>query len=998
MRRVGQLSKQHWEEGEAVAAAAAAAPNGLEPVQSGGGLACELPPAGSSVPVYVMLPLGTVNAEGVFIYGNSTWFTKSLETLKETGIRGVAVDVWWGAVERRPRQYCWSGYRQLFEIVRKMGLRLQAGEADPDIFFTDRPRRTPGQRNRECLTLFADDEPGLLKGRSPLQCYTDFMRAFRDEFAVELGGLVEEVVVGAGPCGELRYPSYPEANGWRFPGLGEFQCYDRRALASLAATARAAGHPEWGHSGPQDTGSYNASPEETGFFSSWGGVWDSPYGRFFLEWYSDALMEHGERLLAAATSVFNLHREGPGPRMVLAPPPRAAPPPGGRSFSLPNLSSVALPSPRVEPGGGGAADPPAAMATQAAAAAAAQQQQLAALYARRSTSGGGVPPSPSVEMFDSGPASAAVSEAASSPPSTPSHQALEAHSTASRPAVAPPAGGQQQQGGSGLPPAAAWPPAASVPPLSPLGVNRALQRSLPSWGCLRSTKSDGSEEAWAGGAVALAPAGARRPRRPLARPPVELSLKVAGVHWWYRTRSHAGELTAGYYNSEGRDGYTPIIDLCRRYGASLTLTCVEMCDSQHPPEALCGPEGLLRQVRESAARAGVPVAGENALPCFMPAAIDEVALQRIVYNTQPWGTPLQQGSSGDDATSFGALASPSELIAIAQAAVPSSGPPPGAAAAGSGGGNGGGGEGPEGAGAATSAAAGRPPAGEAAAAAGGGGGGGPPPRSAELPPLRAFTFLRLSNEMMSPAYQESWRMFMQAMRRNAQQFRTSRSWRRSLGLEAVHESVRVLWHCLDSVSQCAAGGGMPAPPAPLPPACEDGTPFCSSVRALAARFEQADQSDELFGTRRFDPPREEGPAALRAALDLAPDAPLAEGDCALLRWPAMPVVLSATSNPWVKKWVLSGNSGCVALASSIRTLYVLGAGQTIYCCDADVAAAVVDADAAAPAAADAQSCCVRLSFGSDGWLTLRAPRAALAEEVAGAVGARAARRAALRRV
>jgi len=45
------------------------------------------------------------------------------------------------------------------------------------------------------------------------------MRAFRDAFQAELGGLVEEVVVGAGPCGELRFPSYPEANGWRFPGV-----------------------------------------------------------------------------------------------------------------------------------------------------------------------------------------------------------------------------------------------------------------------------------------------------------------------------------------------------------------------------------------------------------------------------------------------------------------------------------------------------------------------------------------------------------------------------------------------------------------------------------------------------------------------------------------------------------------------------------------------------------------------------------------------------------
>ena len=45
------------------------------------------------------------------------------------------------------------------------------------------------------------------------------MRAFRDAFRDALGGLIEEVVVGTGPCGELRFPSYPEANGWRFPGV-----------------------------------------------------------------------------------------------------------------------------------------------------------------------------------------------------------------------------------------------------------------------------------------------------------------------------------------------------------------------------------------------------------------------------------------------------------------------------------------------------------------------------------------------------------------------------------------------------------------------------------------------------------------------------------------------------------------------------------------------------------------------------------------------------------
>ena len=79
--------------------------------------------------------------------------------------------------------------------------------------------------------------------------------------------------------------------------------------------------------------------------------------------------------------------------------------------------------------------------------------------------------------------------------------------------------------------------------------------------------------------------------------PVGVTLKVAGVHWWYRTRAHAAELTAGYFNAGERDGYRDIIQLCAKYSAAFTLTCIEMCDSQHPPEALCGPEGLLRQVK-----------------------------------------------------------------------------------------------------------------------------------------------------------------------------------------------------------------------------------------------------------------------------------------------------------------------------------------------------------------------------------------------------------------
>lgn len=45
--------------------------------------------------------------------------------------------------------------------------------------------------------------------------------------------------------------------------------------------------------------------QDTGFFRGWNGRWDTPYGHFFLQWYSDALVQHARSLLHAATSIFN---------------------------------------------------------------------------------------------------------------------------------------------------------------------------------------------------------------------------------------------------------------------------------------------------------------------------------------------------------------------------------------------------------------------------------------------------------------------------------------------------------------------------------------------------------------------------------------------------------------------------------------------------------------------------------------------------------------------
>ena len=576
--------------------------------------------ATASVPVYVMLPLDTVNADGIFRYSSAQWFSSALSELKQRGIHGVAVDVWWGAVEKKPRVYDFSGYRQLFEFLVSLDLKIQvvlafhacggnvgdnaevplpswvlaAGERDPDIFFTDRPREfSPGNRNPECISLFADDEPGILRGRSPIQCYVDFMKAFRDEFIAEntcsFYDAISEISLGTGPCGELRYPSYAETNGWRFPGIGEFQCYDRRALASLATAAEEAGHPEWGHSGPPDVGHYNSSPDDTVFFRGWDGTWSTEYGKFFLDWYCQSLLDHGERMLLAASLVFNIveTKSGKSDKTVQS---------GDDTESLNDFIGIsAEPSPR--------------------------DRTSSPLQRQNSTPGGLKSRGPSYASFRS---STSVSD----------------------------------------------------------GLNSMEEWSWPS---------------------------------PLGKP-VSMNLKIAGVHWWYHTKSHPAELTAGY------NGYGGIISLCAKYGVSLTLTCVEMCDSQHPPEALCGPEGLLREVKEAAFAAGVPLAGENALPCFMPNAIDESALQRIVYNTQPLGTPLQEGGGSQESpitTSSGSM-SAEDVMEYS-------------------------------------------------------------PRF--LPPMKSFTFLRLTPEMMSDSYQKQWNRFMKLMSRNALRFKTSERWRRDLGFE-----------------------------------------------------------------------------------------------------------------------------------------------------------------------------------------------------------------------
>jgi len=105
---------------------------------------------------------------------------------------------------------------------------------------------------------------------------------------------------------------------------------------------------------------------------------------------------------------------------------------------------------------------------------------------------------------------------------------------------------------------------------------------------------------------------------------VNLAGKVAGIHWWYKTSHHAAELTAGYYNANGHDGYGAIAEAFMKVGASVDFTCLEMTDFEQSAACLSSPEELSKQVFISTVAHGISLGGENAMARF-----DDRAYRRI---------------------------------------------------------------------------------------------------------------------------------------------------------------------------------------------------------------------------------------------------------------------------------------------------------------------------------------------------------------------------------
>ncbi|PIA58307.1 hypothetical protein AQUCO_00500321v1 [Aquilegia coerulea] len=207
------------------------------------------------VPIFVMMPIDAlgIDTSGVPKIRKVKALTMSLKALKLAGVHGITVEVWWGIVERSsPFDYNWSVYEQLFTLISGSGLKLhvalsfhsnvesfkekggvslplwilEIGRLNRNIYYKDQN----GFSSSDYLTLGVDQIP-LFHGRTALQCYEDFMYSFIQKFETLMGSVIEEVSIGLGPSGELRYPAHPSKDGrWEFPGIGEFQCYDKYML------------------------------------------------------------------------------------------------------------------------------------------------------------------------------------------------------------------------------------------------------------------------------------------------------------------------------------------------------------------------------------------------------------------------------------------------------------------------------------------------------------------------------------------------------------------------------------------------------------------------------------------------------------------------------------------------------------------------------------------------------------------------------------------------
>jgi beta-amylase len=253
---------------------------------------------------------------------------RQLAEAKKLGIDAVSTDVWWGLIEPKKGQFDWSYYEKLADHITAAGLKWvpilsfhrcggnvgdDANVPLPDWVWPDVASRAAngdveavkykseqGHTSGEYVSLFAD--------HAVMDNYASVMKEFQSHFASRAKD-IGEVNVSLGPAGELRYPSYnshDENTG--YPTRGALQAYSPLAVESFRqyVIAKYGGHDgvgkAWNIENLDDNHILPPS-DPSGFFGR-GDHFNTSYGRDFFDWYNQSLIDHGQRMLSTAVSVF----------------------------------------------------------------------------------------------------------------------------------------------------------------------------------------------------------------------------------------------------------------------------------------------------------------------------------------------------------------------------------------------------------------------------------------------------------------------------------------------------------------------------------------------------------------------------------------------------------------------------------------------------------------------------------------------------------------------
>lgn len=267
------------------------------------------------------------------------YFRDDLKTAKQMGVEAVTVDVWWGAVEKNGDQlFDWSYYDKVFAAILEAKLRIvpimsfhQCGGNVGDVcniplpnwiwhHFNNKgtpPALNTSESNVQAYDLMYKSEQGnysneyvsLWADKFVIPQYIEFMSAFESHFS-RMAPNFDELNISMGPAGELRYPSYnSHDNNTGYPTRGAFQSFGRLAIIDFQQSMLRK-YQQLTKINEAWKTSYSslkqlALPKNMVEFVITGQHLNTTYGLDILDWYHKALMQHGERMLSAASNGFS---------------------------------------------------------------------------------------------------------------------------------------------------------------------------------------------------------------------------------------------------------------------------------------------------------------------------------------------------------------------------------------------------------------------------------------------------------------------------------------------------------------------------------------------------------------------------------------------------------------------------------------------------------------------------------------------------------------------